>query len=356
MADTKISNLAAVTTLGDTDEAVLAVGGASKKITGANIRASAFDATAPSTQAIGDSAVVGTATTAAHRDHKHAMPAFATPAIVLGSAAAAGSAGTLVRSDGTIAAFDATSPTNQAFGDAAAVGTAAFAARRDHKHAMPADPFTGAAAGGDLTGTYPNPTIGAAKVVGSNLEVVAQSAMRRAVALNGRGLLCENIDLATSPANISYTSQRGYFFGNLGILNGDTVVGVVLSILTAAVGVSVPTGAYVGLYNAAGTQLAVSSNLNSSALWKSTGFALLPFSSPYSAVADIAVYAALLINGAWQTTQASFFGGNAGIKNIGTKISGKMAVVQTVEGISTLPTPTATPADSAVNAMWCGLY
>ncbi len=63
---------------------------------------------------------------------------FATPAIALGSSAAAGSAGTAIRSDSTIAAFDATSPTTQAFGDAAAVGTAAFAARRDHKHAMPA--------------------------------------------------------------------------------------------------------------------------------------------------------------------------------------------------------------------------
>lgn len=49
-------------------------------------------------------------------------------------------------SDGTnwfiipVIAFDATSPSTQAFGDAAAVGTAAVAARRDHKHAMPADP------------------------------------------------------------------------------------------------------------------------------------------------------------------------------------------------------------------------
>ena len=34
--------------------------------------------------------------------------------------------------------FDATSPTTQAFGDSAAVGTATVAARRDHKHAMPA--------------------------------------------------------------------------------------------------------------------------------------------------------------------------------------------------------------------------
>jgi hypothetical protein len=65
--------------------------------------------------------------------------AFVTPSIALGSSAAAGSAATVIRSDATIAAFDATAPTTQAFGDAAAVGTAAFAARRDHKHAWPAN-------------------------------------------------------------------------------------------------------------------------------------------------------------------------------------------------------------------------
>lgn len=62
---------------------------------------------------------------------------FATPAIVLGTAAAAGAAATVIRSDSTIAAFDATVPVTQAFADAAAAGAAAVAARRDHKHAMP---------------------------------------------------------------------------------------------------------------------------------------------------------------------------------------------------------------------------
>lgn len=61
---------------------------------------------------------------------------FATPAIVLGTAAAAGSASTVIRSDATIVAFDATSPTTQAVGDSAATGSAAVAARRDHKHAI----------------------------------------------------------------------------------------------------------------------------------------------------------------------------------------------------------------------------
>jgi hypothetical protein len=61
---------------------------------------------------------------------------FASPTIALGSSAAAGAAGTVIRSDSTIAAFDATSPSTQAIGDSAVVGTAAFAARRDHKHAV----------------------------------------------------------------------------------------------------------------------------------------------------------------------------------------------------------------------------
>jgi hypothetical protein len=67
-------------------------------------------------------------------------PAFATPSIALSTAAAAGAATTVIRSDSTIAAFDATVPVTQAFSDAAATGSAAFAARRDHKHGMPATP------------------------------------------------------------------------------------------------------------------------------------------------------------------------------------------------------------------------
>jgi hypothetical protein len=40
------------------------------------------------------------------------------------------------------ALFDATVPSTQAFGDAAAVGSAVASARRDHKHAIPANPVT----------------------------------------------------------------------------------------------------------------------------------------------------------------------------------------------------------------------
>ncbi len=69
-------------------------------------------------------------------------PAFATPAIVLGTAAAAGAAATVIRSDSTIVAFDATVPTTIHASDAAATGSAAVASRRDHGHGIGA--FVGA--------------------------------------------------------------------------------------------------------------------------------------------------------------------------------------------------------------------
>jgi len=66
------------------------------------------------------------------------IPIGGSPSITLGTANAAGSAATFVKTDATILAFDTTAPTTQAYGDSAAVGTATVAARRDHKHAMPA--------------------------------------------------------------------------------------------------------------------------------------------------------------------------------------------------------------------------
>lgn len=65
---------------------------------------------------------------------------FGTPAIVLGTAAAAGAASTVIRSDATIVAFDTTDPTTLDFGDVADEGVAAVAARRDHVHGMPSEP------------------------------------------------------------------------------------------------------------------------------------------------------------------------------------------------------------------------
>ena len=64
------------------------------------------------------------------------VPGWATPAIILGLNASAGDATGIIRSNATIAAFDATVPSTIQPDDAAATGSAAFAARRDHVHAI----------------------------------------------------------------------------------------------------------------------------------------------------------------------------------------------------------------------------
>lgn len=140
----------------------------------------AFDATTPATETVGNAGAVGTAGTAARRDHLHPMPnvfvasgashatgfvpdpgassgttkflredatwavppggagvTFGIPAFTFDTTDTAGSTDEAVRRDAQIALFDATAPTTQAFGDSAAAGSAGKAARRDHKHAWP---------------------------------------------------------------------------------------------------------------------------------------------------------------------------------------------------------------------------
>ena len=60
-----------------------------------------------------------------------------TPAPVLSTTNAAGAATTFLRTNDQLAIFDTTVPVTQASADAAATGTAAIAARRDHRHGMP---------------------------------------------------------------------------------------------------------------------------------------------------------------------------------------------------------------------------
>jgi hypothetical protein len=61
-----------------------------------------------------------------------------TPALTFSTTNATGAATTVIATDATIAVFDATVPVTQALGDTAATGSAGKAARRDHKHGMPA--------------------------------------------------------------------------------------------------------------------------------------------------------------------------------------------------------------------------
>lgn len=80
--------------------------------------------------------VAGTSLQVSAADHDH-QASVGTNSIALGSAAGAGSSISVVRLDATIAAFDATAPTNTTPGVNPVVGSIAFAARRDHTHLSP---------------------------------------------------------------------------------------------------------------------------------------------------------------------------------------------------------------------------
>ena len=164
----------------------------------------AFDATDPSTQAFGDAADVGAAAVTARRDHKHAMPAVPTAGDVAAIATAFLDAkGDLISAsaddtpviltvgaDDTILMADVAetsglkwvasqAPSNQAFDDVAAEGTADSYSRGDHLHGMPATPVgagtqvfnevpTGDLDGVDATYTLANTPTAATLVVYKN--------------------------------------------------------------------------------------------------------------------------------------------------------------------------------------------
>jgi len=80
-----------------------------------------------------------------------AQIAYVAPALTLTTANATGSAPSAIRSDADVLVYDVTVPVTQAFGDAAATGAGATAARRSHVHGMPSDADVVAAAEADTT-------------------------------------------------------------------------------------------------------------------------------------------------------------------------------------------------------------
>jgi len=97
----------------------------------------AYDATVPVTIAASATAATGSAATSARRDHVHGSAAayttFVAPSFTLGTSNITGS-GDSVHAGATVLAFDTTAPSSAGIADAAAVGSATVASRRDHKH------------------------------------------------------------------------------------------------------------------------------------------------------------------------------------------------------------------------------
>lgn len=165
--------------------------GSSGKYVETDATIAVFDTTTPAAETFGASGAVGTATVAARRDHVHAMPAdpvtFAAPSLTLGTANAAGTSGEVLSTDATIAAFDTTVPVTQAFGDAAATGSATVTARRDHKHGMPANPVTAGAIEGTMAAKG-NLLVGTGAGTGTQLTVGSDTQILTADSTQASGM------------------------------------------------------------------------------------------------------------------------------------------------------------------------
>lgn len=132
------------------------------------------------------------------------------------------------------ALFDATSPSTQASGDAAAVGTAMTAARRDHKHAMPTIPSVagsdtqvvfndgGSAFVGDAGMTY-NKTTDSLTVAGT---ITAATFSSSAADGSRRSILPENTSIACSAGGVEEIYNEG---GAIKACENDTEYDVILS-------------------------------------------------------------------------------------------------------------------------------
>jgi hypothetical protein len=142
------------------------------------------------------------------------IPVGGTPAITLGTANTAGSSPNFLRRDDTILAFDVTSPTTQAFGDSASVGSATVAARRDHKHAMMAAPtsVTGNA------GTVTNATFTTSLTVNTGTVTLSGNAANTSVLTLGAGAVSVSGSNTGDQTNISGSS--GSCTGNSATVTG----------------------------------------------------------------------------------------------------------------------------------------
>jgi hypothetical protein len=134
------------------------------------------------------------------------------------------------------ALFDATVPATQALGDAAAVGTAEVAARRDHKHAMPAALVTASGltvSGPCVLGATAAGAVAELATTGSGAVVLAGNPTLSAITITNTGAGTITLNVASDDA-----PEKGEFLVNrcCGTVGTPTAVadGVELLILRAA--------------------------------------------------------------------------------------------------------------------------
>jgi hypothetical protein len=186
--------------------------------------------------------------------------------------------------------------------------------------------------------------IDGALTVPASAEAFTGKPDREAAAGIARGLLGEPYSLSGVNSTRTLATQA-----LLGVLNpvtfGTTVSGVCVCISVAAAG-TLPTGVFVALYDLTGVQLAVSADVKALANWNTTGLFSFAFSAPWVVTQDGCVYACILKNGVYGTTEPQVATMTA-IVGSGAKLGANAAGAVTQAGQATMPTPAVFTANDS---------
>jgi hypothetical protein len=159
-----------------------------------------------------------------------------------------------------------------------------------------------------------------------------------------RGLLAEPFPLAQ--VNTSRTLATQAVLGVLcPVAFGTTVSGIAVCIETAAAGTT-PTAVFVALYDLTGVQLAVSADVKAIGNWNATGLKSFSFSTAWTVTQDGAVYAAILKNGTYGSTEPKIAAMTA-VTGSGQALGSNAAAAVTQTGQATMPSPATFTANDS---------
>lgn len=145
------------------------------------------------------------------------------------------------------ALFNATAPSTQAFGDAAAVGTATEAARQDHKHAMMAAPTSVSGNAGTVTNATLTTALtidtGTVKIHGNNANTSELTLGAGAITINGTAT--KVYTLPSVDASLAPLTSPAFTTPNLGTPSAGTLTsctGLPIAGLTASTSTALGVG------------------------------------------------------------------------------------------------------------------